>query len=112
MTTKTQVQPIPVTLPAHAADAANTRTFPPWIIGGGLVALIICWPVGLALIVIGAYFMPATAAVDAVVAEALTEAEQGGGGGWLALAVLLILGFGLLGLALLGAAVEGGVITP
>jgi hypothetical protein len=98
--------------PSHAAASANVRTFAPWLVGGG-IALAFAIPLaGIALACIGLALWPAATATDPVVAQALTEAEQGGGGGRLALAVLMIVGFGVLALAVLGAAVEGGAITP
>lgn len=98
--------------PSHAAASANVRTFAPWLVGGGIVLAFAIPLAGIALAGIGLALWPAAAATDAVVAEALTDNEEGGGGGWLVLAVLMIVAFGALGLALLGAAVEGGVITP
>ena len=100
----------------HQTDAdtpsATVRGWAKLVVFVGAVACVTpWWPLGAGMVAVGLYLWPSTHVVEPVEVKAIAAAETTGGGcGWVLLAALLIVIVALLGVALLGAVVESGVI--
>lgn len=98
--------------PTTDTPAATVRGWSKLVVYVGVVVCITpWWPLGAGMAAVGLYLWPSTHVVEPVEVKAIAAAEATGGGcGWVLLAALMIVIVGLLGLVMLGAAVESGVI--
>lgn len=79
------------------------------VVAGAIACVTPAWPLGIGAVAVGLYMAGATTVVEPVETAAMEARETTGGGcGLLAMAVGMIALFGLLGLALIAAAAEGG----
>lgn len=78
------------------------------IIGGVIACVTPVWPIGLCMIGVGLFIIPATYLVEPVEVKALESARESGGGcGWVILAGLMIVVIGIVGIAMISALLGG-----